>query len=122
MYLGNRWKVYAFALLSSLLLAARATAAPPAAQVTPVDVPNTTALGATTLDLKRADYVEEEFYISGTANRYRIVDVMGTAQLIDGGFPYKSRILVRRPKHAHDFNGTVVVEWYNVTAGQDIDF
>ena len=41
--------------------------------------------------------------------------------MIDGGFPYKSRIMVRRPARAKDFNGTVIVEWYNVTGGQDAD-
>jgi hypothetical protein len=30
--------------------------------------------------------------------------------------------VVRRPKRAKDFNGIVVVEWFNVTVGQDIDF
>ena len=35
--------------------------------------------------------------------------------------PYKTRIVVRRPADADDFNGTVVVEWLNVTAGRDSD-
>jgi hypothetical protein len=83
--------------------------------------------GATNLDLARFGYVEEEYYISGKANRYRIPaanspNPLGTAQVIDGGYPYVSRILVRRPARAKDFNGVVLVEWYNVTVGQDIDF
>jgi hypothetical protein len=32
---------------------------------------------------------------------------------------YKTRILVRRPTTATEFNGTVYVEWLNVTAGLD---
>ena len=35
---------------------------------------------------------------------------------------YKTRMLVRRPADPRKFNGTVVLEWYNVTTGQDIDF
>jgi hypothetical protein len=31
-------------------------------------------------------------------------------------------LLVRRPRAAASFNGTVVVEWLNVSAGQDLDF
>jgi hypothetical protein len=40
---------------------------------------------------------------------------------VPAGEPYKTRVLVRAPDAKH-FNGTLVVEWTNVTAGQDIDF
>ncbi len=33
--------------------------------------------------------------------------------------PYKTRIVVRRPTDPADFNGTVVVEWLNVSGGLD---
>ena len=33
--------------------------------------------------------------------------------------PYVTRILVRRPAEDADFNGTVVVEWLNVSGGVD---
>jgi hypothetical protein len=78
--------------------------------------------GAAPLNLRKYGYVEEEFYISGTGNRYRITDPLATAELIDGGHPYVLRILVRRPKRAKDFNGIVVVEWFNVSTSQDVDF
>ncbi|HEY4452790.1 MAG TPA: alpha/beta hydrolase domain-containing protein, partial [Pseudonocardiaceae bacterium] len=35
--------------------------------------------------------------------------------------PYETRILVRRPTDPAKFNGTVVVEWLNVTTGADLD-
>jgi Alpha/beta hydrolase domain len=52
--------------------------APPQASFKPVDVPGTTAFSASVLDLKRAHHVEEEFYVTGTANRYRIKNPLET--------------------------------------------
>jgi acetyl esterase/lipase len=72
------------------------------------------------MDLVGHGYIEEEYFIEGTANRYT-TEGLRTGALVDGGHPYKTRIVVRRPKHADRFNGTVVVEWNNVTAGYDID-
>jgi hypothetical protein len=94
-----------------------------AAQLTPVHVPGTQAVGAAAIDLAAHGYTEQEFYANGTAQRYRGVlpGAQATAQVIDGGWPYRTRVLVRAPQAAR-FNGTLVVEWTNVTAGQDIDF
>jgi hypothetical protein len=78
--------------------------------------------GSTALNLPSKGYVEQEFLVSGVANRYRIKDPLKTAELVDGGQAYTTRILVRRPTNPARFNGVVVVEWYNVTLGQDIDF
>jgi hypothetical protein len=75
---------------------------------------------ASIVDLKARGWVEEEFFIEGTANRYT-VQGQATGVLRDSGHPYKTRILVRRPANAAAFNGTVVVEWNNVTAGRDLD-
>src|SRR6202012_2111051 len=58
-------------------------------------------------------YVEEEFFIKGTASTYDTPD-MATGTVKDGGHPYLTRIVVRRPDPAH-FNGVVLVEWDNVT-------
>ena len=55
-------------------------------------------------------YVEEEFFFEGTA-----ADADGTTA------PYKSRILVRRPSDPKAFNGTVVLDWTNVTVPDDTD-
>lgn len=70
--------------------------------------------------LATAGYVEEEFFIQGTANRYNIPSGM-TANVVDGGHPYLTRMVVRRPADPKMFNGTVLVEWYNVTNGFDAE-
>jgi hypothetical protein len=67
------------------------------------------------------DYVEQEFFASGTAHNFRT-----TSAPSDGRWtiepttsaPYTTRILVRRPANPAHFSGTVVVEWMNVTAGE----
>lgn len=78
---------------------------------------------AAAVDLAAAGYTEHEFYATGQAHRYRgaLRGAQATAQVIDGGWPYRTRVLVRTPKAAQ-FNGTLVVEWANVTMGQDVDF
>jgi len=60
---------------------------------------------ATNHDLATNGYIEEEFFFSGTAN----------------GHPYLTRMVVRRPADRRQFNGTVLVEWYNVTNGFDAE-
>jgi len=71
-------------------------------------------------DLKLRGYIEQEFFVSGTANRYNTPDG-ATGSVIDGDHKYKTRVVVRRPISAAKFNGTVVIEWNNVTAGHDLD-
>lgn len=80
-------------------------------------------MAATPIDLKALGYTEREYYAEGVANRYRgaKVGMLDTAEIIDGNWPYVSRVLVRTPK-PEAFNGTLVVEWTNVTVGQDVDF
>ena len=75
---------------------------------------------ASVVDLKAKGWIEEEFFIEGTANRYD-TPPGATATVVDSGHPYKTRIVVRRPATTARFNGTVVVEWNNVTAGRDLD-
>jgi hypothetical protein len=59
-------------------------------------------------ELEAVAYMEEEFFFSGT--------VPGSTE----PQPYASRLIVRRPTDPTRFNGTVVVEWLNVTAGADL--
>lgn len=88
------------------------------------------AFGLAVIDLPSRGYVEQEFLVSGTANRYRMEAPGGQtyasppadAQLVDGGHAYTTRILVRRPTDAAKFNGSVLVEWLNVTLNQDGEF
>jgi hypothetical protein len=75
------------------------------------------------VDLAAAGFVEEEYTAEGTATSYRSdgpLPTDGTFELIeDATAEYRTRIVVRRPAEAEDFNGTVVVEWLNVSAGFD---
>jgi hypothetical protein len=75
---------------------------------------------ATNHPLAPAGYIEEEFFLRSTANRYNIPSGM-TGNVIDGGHPYLTRMVVRRPVDPKLFNGTVLVEWYNVTNGFDAE-
>jgi hypothetical protein len=65
-------------------------------------------------------YVEEEFFIEGIADRYS-TPTLASGSVLSSGHPYKTRLLVRRPATARRFNGTVLVEWLNVTAGFELD-
>lgn len=71
-------------------------------------------------DLEAAGYVQEEWFAGGTATRYRGEGELGEDgewnAVPDGQAPYKTRIIVRRPAEPEDFNGTVVLEWFNVSA------
>jgi alpha/beta hydrolase family protein/IPT/TIG domain-containing protein len=75
---------------------------------------------STTVDLASYGYVEEEFFFEGTANRYN-TPALATGSIIDSGHPYRTRMVVRRPVSPANFNGTVLMEWQNVTLNYDID-
>lgn len=77
---------------------------------------------STQFDLASQGYTEEEFFFEGAATRYDVANgQLTTATPIDGDHPYKTRMVVRRPTDPKKFNGTVVVEWYNVTVGFDVE-
>lgn len=59
-------------------------------------------------------YVEEEFFVGGTAATYTTPDLK-TGAVKDAAHPFQTRIVVRRPADPKRFSGTVVVEWDNVT-------
>jgi hypothetical protein len=71
-------------------------------------------------DLATNGYVEEEFLIQGSANRYTTPS-LSTGTVIDSNHPYLTRLIVRRPVDPRRFNGTVLIEWLNVTNGFDAD-
>jgi hypothetical protein len=90
-------------------------------------------LGSYPTDLGRFGYVEEEYFLSGVANSYRptgnwsketadhwtvTADGKWTVE-VAGSKPYKTRLLVHRPKDPSKFNGSVLVEWINVSPGYD---
>jgi hypothetical protein len=113
-------RLAALILLSSHHVATAAVPAPT------IEGPVTGGHGApfvagTSFDLADVGYAGEEFFISGTASAYTNTAPLG----LDGMWSvapgasaaYKTRILVYRP--LTKFNGTVVVEWLNVSGGLD---
>ncbi|AMU92018.1 hypothetical protein ATM17_23680 [Sphingopyxis macrogoltabida] len=80
--------------------------------------------GAHADDLAAHGYVEEEYFIAGTADAYAPVGTLGP----DGVWtvaaakqaPFTTRVIVQRPRDAAKFNGTVICEWTNVSAGFEI--
>jgi hypothetical protein len=74
-------------------------------------------------DISEIGYTEEEYFLSGTAQHYVPVGELtadGKWTLEAGtAAPYTTRILVRRPTDPASFNGTVIVEWANVSSGYD---
>lgn len=85
-------------------------------------VPGPALLAGATAD-PPAGYVEEEYVLSGTAGSYRAVGELGADGLWNVGpaetAEFRTRLLVRRPADPDLHNGTVVVEWLNVSAGTD---
>jgi hypothetical protein len=75
--------------------------------------------------LAAAGYVESEHTASGTAVAYAPappgeLPADGHYDLVPGAAAdYVTRIVVRRPAPGAGFNGTVVVEWLNVSGGLD---
>ena len=84
------------------------------------------AYGAYFGDIGEVGYIEEEYFIEGVAQRYAPIGELAK----DGSWtleavstePYKTRFIVRRPADPADFNGTVVIEWANVSGGFEMSF
>jgi hypothetical protein len=81
-------------------------------------------LQGTSFDLASVGYAQSEFFVSGTAAWYAPTAPLGSDgrwQVAPAGAaPYTTRIVVDRPANPARFNGTVVVEWLNVSAGLDV--
>jgi hypothetical protein len=63
---------------------------------------------ASQIDLSTYGYVEEEYFVSGTANEYAAPLTAPPVAITN--VPYTTRILVRRPKRPSNFSGNVVLE------------
>jgi hypothetical protein len=94
-----------------------------AASAALVAVPGKPVLLLGSYELAPLGYQMEEFFLSGTATSYRLpgeatADGKWNA-VADATAPFTTRVVVIRPTDAAKFNGTLLVEWLNVTAGQD---
>lgn len=86
-------------------------------------MPGKPVLLISAFDLSKLGYQVDEYALSGTATSYKL-PAPATADgrwnaIADTTAPYVTRIVVIRPVDPAKFNGTVLVEWLNVTAGQD---
>jgi len=78
-------------------------------------------LSANAPDLAQYGYIEQEYFASGTASAFTATSMPSNGRWTitpTTSAPYATRILVRRPASPARFNGTVVVEWMNVSAGE----
>jgi hypothetical protein len=84
------------------------------------------AINSTVFDLSTVGYTQSEFLLSGNASSFGFT--AGTTNTANGQWsvtadavqqPYRTRAVVYRPADAAEFNGTVIVEWLNVTNQSD---
>lgn len=121
----RRWLGVVFALTlmfaySSIAGVARAAAPHPMFTGPVAGIPSVAS--TTRFDLALMGYQQSEFFVRGTASAYG-----SSAPLAQNGkwsvapiasAPYVTRMVVHRPTKPKRFNGTVYVEWMNVTAGK----
>jgi hypothetical protein len=117
-------------VLATLVLAlgagvAGAVASPTVSPGAP-GLPAAANLSTTTFDLATVGYQSTEFFLAGNAKSYHSLG--GAALTANGAWTveadatqpaFKTRIQVYRPTDAAAFNGTVYVEWLNVTNQSD---
>jgi Alpha/beta hydrolase domain len=74
-------------------------------------------------DISDLGYTMDEYFVSGVANSYSTPEPLSPDGLWDaralGKASYRTRVVVMRPTDPAKFNGTVVVEWLNVSGGLD---
>lgn len=108
----------------ALALSRAALAAVPVPTVQgPITTPNSPFFAGTMFDLSEVGYTQEEYFMSGTATAYTNTGPLGVNGLWSvapsSTAAYKTRFLVHRPSDPKQFNGTVIVEWLNVSGGVD---
>jgi len=110
-------------LVALALVLATGSAAAQALPTVEGPIPGTPFYAGTSFDLGEVGYEQREYFIAGTATAYSATG----AFLSDGKWSaapgataeFKTRILVHRPVKRGKFNGTVIVEWLNVSGGLD---
>ncbi len=98
-----------------------------AASVAPIapDAGGGYTVGEAVQNLPALGYTEKEFSLSGNAATYTQAGPWASdgrwPVSVSGSSPYTTRMIVRRPEDPAAFNGTVIVEWLNVSFTVDID-
>jgi Alpha/beta hydrolase domain len=86
-------------------------------------IPGTPSLLGTNFDLSQVGYEQSEFFLSGTATSYTSAASLTTdgkwTVTTNDSASYTTRVVVRRPIDPTQFNGTVIVEWLNVSGALD---
>jgi alpha/beta hydrolase family protein len=90
----------------------------------PITSPGTIGL-ATGVDVSTLGYRRSEFFLTGVAHSYTptaplTADGKWTVTPAPTTSGFRTRIVAYRPIDPSKFNGTVVVEWLNVSAGVDL--
>jgi hypothetical protein len=78
-------------------------------------------LSALSPNLAAHGYVEQEFFAAGSAAAFKATSAPSNGKWSiapTSTAPYRTRVLVRRPTSPAHFNGTVIVEWMNVSSGE----
>ena len=86
-------------------------------------IPGDPFLAVGALDYRGAGYLREEWFVSGTASRY----TPAGPQTEDGRWEvsrgaaadFRTRLVVCRPEDPARFDGTLLIEWFNVSGGLD---
>jgi hypothetical protein len=89
----------------------------------PIDGRNGAWLVSTSFDLATVGYEQHEYIVGGSARSFTSAaplapDGRWTVSPAEAA-PFVTRIVVYRPVDLSQFDGTVVVEWFNVSAGFD---
>ena len=91
--------------------------------ITVTPVPGKPALLLGSFDIASLGYVAEEFFISGTASSFSSAAELGPdgrwSVTPSGTGDFTTRMVVLTPADPTRFNGTVLVEWLNVSGGID---
>jgi len=79
--------------------------------------------GFTSFDPAAVGYEQSEVFLSGTASAYEMTASANNdgkySAVVTSTAPYTTRAVVMRPVDRRRFNGTVIVEWLNVSGGSD---
>ena len=82
-----------------------------------------TFFGTTFISLEDAGYEQKEYFIKGSATSYTSEEPLPTdgkwTVTADETADFKTRMVVYTPADPAHFNGTVILEWLNVSGGTD---